>query len=734
MKKTLVPLLAITLLAAGSPPQDGSADHARMVEALAKIAAEAPFRGPYETAVANAKRRFENLPSNVGMAAYATAYRAMGESELRAGNIWEAVGHFEETFQNMRHIRRSAQLRLSVAAYFWLGVAYLRITEIDKCSRSKEPSACTVPMSSANESGGLNNAIDAIEQLGFAMDLARPGSPMYHAARWLLNVAYMTIGSYPDAVTDSDRLDPARYTRDPDPVARFDDAALRVGLTESSLAGGLALDDFDGDGWLDLFVSSIDPRVSLRLYRNRQGGGFDDISKAAGLEGITGGKNLVHADYDNDGDLDLLVLRGGGWGAHGEHPNSLLRNDGGMHFTDVTFGSGLGTKRYPTQTAAWADYDLDGDLDLFVGNESRGEGEYPAELFRNDGNTRFTEVAAAAGVTNDLKARGVIWADFDGDGYPDLYVANDRGANRMYRNQRDGTFVDVAEELGVTRPDSAYAVWAWDIDNDGDQDLLVNSTNPPPSGVTDIWYVAADLAGAPHTAEVPSLYLNEGTEGFVDAAEAWGIARVTFTMGGNHGDLDNDGFLDFYLGTGFAGYESLIPSFMFRNVGGQRFTDATWAGGFGHIAEGNATAFGDWDNDGDQDVFQQRGGLTPGDDYTDGLYLNPGADQQWISVELRGTNANRFGVGARVSAAFVSEGTRRTVHRVVGTGGSFGAAPHRVHLGLERATRVDRLEVHWPGAESPQVFEGLPIGHRYRVVQGTSEPILLDGAAMTDGK
>ncbi len=691
-----------------------------MVEELARIAQERRLTDPYVAAIERTEHRLASLPSRGSSAARAAAHRAIGLAKLNSGKLWEAIGGFEKAIENLRGVKASAQLRLMVAARFWLGVSYLRVTEIDKCRRGR-PDACVFPMRGTGSRNGLDNAIDAIEQLGFAMDLAQRGSPMHHAARWLLNVAYMTVGSYPDAVPESDRLDPASYSRDSDAIGRFTNIGARVGLAESELAGGIVIDDFDGDGWLDMFTSSMDPAAQLRFFRN-EGGVYVERTDAAGIRGLTGGKNLVQADYDNDGDLDLLVLRGGGWGASGRHPNSLLRNDGGLRFTDVTFEAGLGEVHYPTQVGTWADYDNDGDLDLFIANESTGTLQYASQLFRNDGEGTFTDVAAGAGVLNLADGRGAAWGDFDGDRYPDLYVVNHQGPNRLYHNQRDGTFIDVAADLGVDGPPSGSVVWFWDVDNNGALDLLVNSYLPPAAGTPDIWHFAADIAGNPHPADVPRLYLADGAGGFVDAALAYGIARVMLPMGGSFGDLDNDGFLDFYLGTGYPGYDSVIPNFMFRNVGGERFSDVTVAGGFGHIVDSNAVAFADFDNDGDQDIFQQMGGQIPGDDFPNALYDNPGAGRSWISLQLRGTSSNRFALGARVRVDFVDAGSSRSVFRQVGNGSSYGGNPLRLHIGLGDAERVERIEVYWPTSDTTQVFEALEVNRRFRIIEAHPIP------------
>ncbi len=433
----------------------------------------------------------------------------------------------------------------------------------------------------------------------------------------------MASGDFPLGVPEAYRLPPSALAST---VAfpRWHDVAPALGISTRNHAGGGVMDDFDGDGLLDLVSSDSDPCGPMTAFRNDGKGAFERVTDAWGLGGQLGGLNLVPGDFDGDGMLDLLVLRGGWWGDRGRMRMSLLRND--LHraagrFVDVTVTAGLAEVSYPTQAAAWADYDGDGDLDLYVGNEKGEAGPFPSQLFRNDGNGHFSDVAAAAGVANLRWAKGVAWGDYDNDGDPDLYVSN-IGPNRLYRNNGDGTFTDVAESAGVLAPPGpSFATWFFDFDNDGDLDLFVNDYEATPAAVFASYF---DGRRSLLASGNPVLYRNEGGGRFVDVSAAMGLWRPALPMGSNYGDLDNDGWPDVYLGTGNPDFDSLMPNQMYRNVEGRRFDDVTFAGGFGHLQKGHGVAFGDIDNDGDQDLFEEMGGAYPYDTYTNALYENPG--------------------------------------------------------------------------------------------------------------
>jgi hypothetical protein len=401
----------------------------------------------------------------------------------------------------------------------------------------------------------------------------------------------------------------------------------------------------------------------------------------------------------------------------GKIPNSLLQNNGEGRFADMTFDAGLGEVHYPTQTAAWADYDNDGDLDIYIGNET-GSVSAPCQLFQNKGDGTFTDRAKEAGVLNLGFTKGVAWGDYNDDGFPDLYVSNLGAANRLFRNNGDGTFVDVAQQAGVTDPKNSFPIWFWDFDNDGVLDLFVSSYE---SDRGNLAAVATSKLGLPIEYEMAHLYKGDGRGGFKEVAKAQNLTQLTLPMGVNFGDLDNDGYLDFYLGTGYPSYEALMPNVMYRNRGGTGFSDVTSAGGFGHLQKGHGIAFADLDNDGDQDVFVQMGGFFLGDKYYNALFENPGFGNHWISIRLVGVRSNRSAIGARIHLQVTENGKQRSIYKHVDSGGSFGANPLRQTIGLGKASRIEILEVYWPTTKRTQTFRDLPVDGFIQITEGMEQ-------------
>ena len=322
--------------------------------------------------------------------------------------------------------------------------------------------------------------------------------PDFASAAWLANLAAMTIDEWPDAIPEDWRVPPEAFRSERE-FPRFPDVAAEWGLADGDLAGGSVAEDFDGDGVLDLATSTWDPRGGIHLFRGRGDGRFEDVTADWGLAGLPGGLNMTSGDYDGDGDVDLLVVRGAWLGRDGKLPKSLLRNDGGR-FVDVTFEAGLGVRHYPSQAAAFADYDNDGDLDLYVGNESDPRVRAPSQLFQNQGDGTFVDAGRELGVENLGFAKGVAWGDYDGDRWPDLYVSNMGSQNRLFRNLEGQRFKNVALKLGVGEPNRSFATWFFDYDNDGRLDIFVCSYHPILEGF------AASHLGWETKAPGPALY------------------------------------------------------------------------------------------------------------------------------------------------------------------------------------------------------------------------------------
>ena len=508
--------------------------------------------------------------------------------------------------------------------------------------------------------------------------------------RWLLNLTYMLSGQYPEAVPKEYLIAPAVFASTEN-VVRFRDVAAAAGLNRNGQAGGLIVDDFDNDGLLDVITSSVNDCVPMAFYHNNGNGTFTDRAAQAGLLPQTGGLNIMQTDYNNDGCKDILVLRGG-W----EYPRrkSLLRNNCDGTFTDVTRESGLGATITATQTAAWTDIDNDGLLDLFIGNENA-----PAQLFLNKGDGTFADIAPAAGIDRVGFTKGVVAADYDNDGYPDLYVSALNGDHHLYRNNHNRTFMDVTRDAGVEGPWTTFGAMFLDYDNDGFQDLLVAGYG------TSVEDVMKGYLKQPQGGEGLRLFRNLGNGRFRDVSQETGLRRVFMPMGLNFGDIDNDGFPDFYLGSGNPSYASPIPNVLFHNNGGRSFTDITASSGTGVLPKGHGIAFADLDNDGDEEIVVVMGGAVPGDHQKMRLFENPGNGNDWLTIRLQGQKSNRAAVGARLKLSFNDKaGKLHAVYRTVSSGGSFGASPFEQHIGLGKTEGAVNVDVWWPATGIHQSF------------------------------
>lgn len=584
------------------------------------------------------------------------------------------------------------------------GVTALRRGENDNCILCRGESSCILPIARAalhtNPEGSrlaIGHFSEYLEQ--FPDDLE---------VRWLLNVAHMTLGEHPQLVDRRFLLSLDHFRQCEFDIGRFRDIGHLVGVNRLNLSGGAIMDDFDNDGLLDIAVTSNDASMSMALYRNTGSGRFEECTAAAGVTEQLGGLYCVQADFNNDGFMDVYIPRGA-WISLPIRP-SLLQNNGDGTFSDVTEKAKM-LVPVNSNSAAWADYDNDGQIDLFVSCEAQ-----PSRLFRNRGDGAFQEVARAAGLGQDDHplCKGAAWIDIDNDGYSDLFVDFLSSKSRLFRNNRNGTFSDVTAAWHVDGPMTGFSCWAWDYDNDGWLDLFASSFDRTLADIV------KGLLGEPHERNSNRLYHNRHGEYFEDVTQKAGLDMVFATMGSNFGDFDNDGFLDMYLGTGDPLLETLVPNRMFKNVAGRRFAEITASSGTGHLQKGHAIAAGDWDRDGNVDIFMQMGGIANGDKYHNVLFQNPGHDAQWLTLKLVGVETTRAAIGARIKIVTAGDQSM-TIYRHVSSGSSFGANPLELTIGLGSAERIELLEIHWPASGTTQVFHDLNVNQSILAVEHAAD-------------
>ncbi|MCY2979930.1 MAG: CRTAC1 family protein [Planctomycetota bacterium] len=710
MRRTVGVLLLITcvaLVATFWKRMRNRDAHAQMVALLQDVLERTPFENKY-LGNADLLELNEQIRGTTSISEKVSLLWARAPIELRLGKTDDAIVDLKECMELVSNFKNRMDPKdfqqFEVELYFALAVANFRKGETENCVYCRTGESCILPIKGSGVHTATTGSQEAIRYLREVLQR----NPTHLTARWLLNVANMTLGTYPQGLPNEFLIAPATFESQVS-FPRFENVASTVGLDTFGLAGGTAVDDFDGDGLLDVIASDWNTSAELRYFRNEGNGVFADRSHEAGFKGIFGGLNVRHADYDNDGDLDILVLRGGWMTPETLCANSLLENNGKGVFRDVTLTVGLGTLHSQTQSADWADFDNDGYLDLYVGNENS-----PNQLFRNTGVGTFVDVASRAGVTNLRYAKGVAWGDFDEDRYPDLYVSNLGGLNRLYHNNQDGTFTDIAASAKVSYPLESFPVWFWDFNNDGALDIFV--------GAYDLKHgmegFVADFLHLPHDAEVDCLYQGDGKGNFLNVAKESGVGRVTLPMGSNFGDIDGDGFLDYYLGTGYTEYDALLPNRAFLNDAGKQFRDVSMASGLSHLQKGHGVSISDIDNDGDNDLFIVLGGAFPGDGFTNALFENPGFGNHGITIRLVGTKTNRNAIGARIRIVLDESGQKRTIYRWISSGGSFGGNSFRQLIGIGKADKIDLIEVNWPTSASNQTFRDVAIDQSIEITEG----------------
>ncbi len=517
----------------------------------------------------------------------------------------------------------------------------------------------------------------AIHAYKRAIDVLPAASPLRRMRQWNLRLAYLAQhGHYPGDLPTQYAISLAAVAP-PSPV-HFSDIAASVGVATRNRGRGVAWADFDGDDWLDLFTVGIQTPHGLYL---RRGEGFSTADAAGAINDQPGGWSATAADYDGDGDIDLYVTRDA-W--EGAAANSLYENDGHAHFAEQAVAAGVADPA-DSFTAAWGDVDGDGWLDLYVADGITGSGA-ANKLYLNRAGSHFDERANARAVDDRGKSLGVAFGDYDNDGDLDLYVANVAGPNRLYRN--DGIrFAEIADAAGVSRPhNGSYVPFFFDSDNDGDLDLFVSAM---------AYYEDFIESATSHSISDRSrahLYRNEGDDHFRDYATEMGLARAFGSMGAGFGDLDSDGMLDIYLANGGPLMARFEPNALFLNKG-DRYVDVAADAGVDNLGKGHGVAFADYDADGDLDFYVGLGGHYPGDLWPNSLYRNEGITAHWLSIVLQGQAANTNAIGAQVELHSGEHVQRAEVH----SGGGFGSTDSfALEFGLGNRSFVDRIIIRWP--------------------------------------
>lgn len=639
---------------------------------------------------------------------------------LKAGDTEKAIDRFKvvldilEDSDNPEQEEEMIHFKYSVEEF--LALSYLRLGEQLNCQINHTSQSCLFPI----RGEGIHTLTEGSEKaIEIYQQILTERSEDDLISLWLLNIAYMTLGKHPYDVPQQWLIPSENFESDYD-IGYFRDIAPQAGLAdEMALSGGSITEDFNNNGFIDIVASSWGLTDQLQYFENSGDGKFINKTDEAGLTGITGGLNIMHADYNNNGFTDILVLRGAWLQQAGLHPNSLLRNNGDGTFSDVTESAGL-LSFHPTQTAVWADFTNNGWLDLYIGNESTDMEKHPAELYINQQDGTFKNVAKEAGVDIAGYIKGVTAGDYNNDGLQDLYISRLDGENILFRNNgpdENGIpqFSNETQRAGVEGPFVSFPVWFWDFNNNGWLDLFVSAYDANPGDM------AREYLGMPIDAGIPILYKNNGDGTFTNVTSEAGLNKVMHTMGSNFGDLDNDGYPDFYVGTGDPDFRSIMPNRMFRNSGGERFEEVTASGGFGHLQKGHGVSFADLNNDGNQDIFTVMGGAYEGDVFMNALFKNPGNNNNWITLLLSGVESNRSGIGNRIRIDVDTPAGYREIHKVVSTGGSFGSSSLQQEIGLGDATNIRQIEIYWPASGKKQIFDNVDMNRFYRISENRNQ-------------
>jgi hypothetical protein len=542
--------------------------------------------------------------------------------------------------------------------------------------------------------GDYQHAIEhAVGSLHCAPDSAR--------TRFWLWLAAQQLGGYPAAVPKQYRIE-VKVGHDT-PSVEFENVATHIGLDKTAAGRGTAIFDIDGDGYLDVIISSA--QAGCSVYRNNGDGTFTDVTIGSGLEECVNTFIVAVGDYNNDGLDDIYITRLGFYvGAC-----MLWRNNGDGTFTNVTAEAGVECWG-PSFTAQWVDYDCDGYLDLFVANNLAGafDRKNPNRLFHNNGDGTFTEVSGQVGLGTMTPTVGAAWGDYNNDGYPDLFLSNGVGRSQLFRNNGDGTFTDVSREAGVDAIVFGSVAFWCDYDNDGWLDLVQFTWAPEAHVLHTLMHGEAPPEGRPMR-----IYHNNRDGTFSLKNRELGITGCWGTMSGNAGDFNNDGAIDFLLGNGDPHMNRTEPQILLENDGTGRFRNVTFAAGFPLLGKGHGANMADLAGDGRLCLMMASGGAYPGDLLTTSVFRPTRLPGNYLNVRLVGTKSNRNAIGARVCL----HAGGKSQHRLVGGGSGFGCLPYEQHFGLAALRETDDLDIVWPSGLTQRI-ERPPINTTIRITEG----------------
>ena len=616
---------------------------------------------------------------------------------------------------------------------FWLAMSYLRLAETENClhalispDRPLRPmmhqTMCTLPLTMHHTQAEYSrSAADVFQRL---LDEFDDKNDLY---RWLLNFSYMTVGGFPGEVPEKylvqgnfiDHFYGARSEQLKTDYAylRFRDYANDFNVDTFDAGKGIAVEDFDRDGYLDVIVSGF--YTSLRWYRNDEGRGFVDLTEEAGLSQIKGTHLITAADYDNDGWMDLFAGRPLAGNPMGDYV--LLRNTGEGHFENITASVGLlpldddgQRKRAMPWASAWADVDLDGDLDLFIATLGGradalvGEPVLNSRFYINEGG-RFVDGTKAFGLSEQLPSRyliGASFGDYNNDGYPDLSVTGwSRGMKGLLKNV-DGQRFERTDAIVHHSPHFMNSFI--DINHDGLLDLFTAGSGiAVPVTTQAVFGEKKEAFNMGHSA----IWVQQPDGQFERRIDLFRNQMPIATMGVSFGDVNNDGAYDFYLGTGSPEGWFVLPNLMYIGEMDDGkpsgfMTDISPLYGLGTVQKGHGIVFFDFDNDGDQDLYSSLGGMWPGDAWPNQFFVNESElTNTWTRLRLRGRQSNFYGVGARIKVVAETEAGAPVIRTYfMDNKTSFGSAPYLAHIGLADAARIERVEVTWPGQRSPRIY------------------------------